>query len=217
MRQHQRHPHMTEIADSESSLEDRIAATLEGASSGITSNGIAFDVRKKYQMKLKASDVNSVLYKGLTSGKFEIVRKGPSGAPYWKLKHAAMPTISSAIMFTTVSPTCPDPERLIGALVQTLLIEGVTTVTCNTATPNGKIAARLAIESGLICTNSTDTKQSTEATAGADVPAEDVPAEDAPAEDAVENAVTETISRPKKLMPKKQPAKKSVPAKAAKK
>lgn len=106
---------------------------------------IVVALRKKGHPAIKTHDVNPILYAG--NGSIFCISTKIGGSPNWSLREGLpSPTISCPLMFATISPVCKTPKRLIAAIFQALMIEGISAVTCDTSTPNGRIAAGVAQE-----------------------------------------------------------------------
>src|SRR4051812_29724792 len=116
----------TPAEEAPKTLGNMITKIVGESPQGITASEILTAVRKENKIAPapKSGDINGFLYKNTTT--FEIVRKGAGGAPYWKLKAGSVsPTISCSAMFANIAATCPNAERLLGSLIQALVVEGV--------------------------------------------------------------------------------------------
>jgi hypothetical protein len=134
--------------EASTALRDQILEILRETKEASTSDIIAA-LRKRFQVAAKSHDVNPIMYRE-NGGVVEIARKAAGGTPYWRIKTSVAPTLSSDLMFVTVSATCPEPGALLNGILQMLSIAGVTRVKCNPDTENGRLAARLAAETGMI-------------------------------------------------------------------
>src|ERR1700678_1580825 len=134
------------MAEAKVDLKGKIVELLGEVKEATTAEIIAA-LRKKHNISMKSHDINPIMYK---DGMFDVARKGITGAPYWQLKASSItPTIACSACFVTISPTWANPAGLIGSILTGLASEGITSVKCNHETELGRLAAKLAAETGL--------------------------------------------------------------------
>lgn len=127
-------------------IKELVIAAL-GELKDATVSQIVAALRKNHNVTVKSHDINPILYR--ENGTTFCMTKDAQ-APRWSLKTGTMsPTISCSMMFMTVGSSCENPERLIGGVLQAMVIEGVSAVTCDGSSKCGQLAARLAKESGM--------------------------------------------------------------------